>query len=471
MNINNIRNIQNNILKRRGIYNMITQFKDEIIHALTENIFYGLVIVNEEGFITHLNENYCRFLQVQQAEAVGKHVTNIIENTRMHHVIQTGEAELFRPQYIRNNYMIANRIPLISNEKIVGAIGVVLFRDMHDLSNLNSQIRHLLAQLQWYKNELQQQTGIKYFIHDIIGSSNQIVTIKENVKKIAPSDLTVLITGESGTGKELIAHSIHQLSDRSKQPFISVNCAAIPEHLFDSELFGYAEGAFTGAKKGGKKGKFQLANGGTLFLDEIGDMPLETQVKLLRVLQEEEIQKLGGSAPYKTDVRIIAATNKALHTLVEEEAFREDLYYRINIMNIHLPPLRERPEDIMIIAHYLLDTLSKKAGKRVTSFSDEVEQLFLSHDWPGNVRELENIIQSAIFLANSEVIDRESIPKIFQPKPKTTKKETNLKTILKQTEKETIELVLRETSDKRLAAKNLGISLSTLYEKIKEHSL
>ena len=450
---------------------MITQFKDEIIHALTENIFYGLVIVNEEGFITHLNENYCRFLQVKQAEAVGKHVTEIIENTRMHHVIKTGEAELFRPQYIRNNYMIANRIPLIANEQIVGAVGVVLFRDMHDLSNLNSEIRHLLAQLQWYKNELQQQTGIKYFIHDIIGSSDQIVTIKENIKKIASSDLTVLITGESGTGKELIAHSFHQLSNRSEQPFISVNCAAIPEHLFESELFGYEEGAFTGAKKGGKKGKFQLANGGTLFLDEIGDMPLETQVKLLRVLQEEEIQKLGGSAPYKTDVRIIAATNKALHTLVDEKVFREDLYYRINMMNIHLPPLRDRSEDIMIIAHYLLDTLSKKAGKRVTGFSEEVEQLFLSHDWPGNIRELENIIQSAIFLANSEIIEQSDIPKIFQPKPQPITKETDLKTILKQTEKQTIEHILHETSDKPLAAKKLDISLSTLYEKIKAYGL
>lgn len=226
---------------------MIRNFKEEIIHALTENLFYGLVIVDHQGIITHLNENYCRFLQIKETEAIGKHVTEVIENTRMHLVTESGEAEMFRPQYIRNNYMIANRIPLKSGREMVGSIGVVLFRDMHDLSTLNSEIRHLLTEVQWYKNELKQQTGIKYYIHDIIGNSPAMIDVKSKLKKISPSDVTVLITGESGTGKELIAHSIHQLSDRSDQPFLSINCAAIPEHLFESELFGYEEGAFTDA--------------------------------------------------------------------------------------------------------------------------------------------------------------------------------------------------------------------------------
>lgn len=450
---------------------MIDHYKDEIIQAITEKLFYGLVIVDAEGIITHLNDNYCRFLQVKQSDAIGKHVTEVIENTRMHTVVNSQEAEMFRPQYIRGNYMIANRIPLISNDKIVGSVGVVLFRDMHDLSTLNSEIRHLLAEIQWYKNQLKQQTGIKYFIHDIIGSSDAILAIKENMKKIAPSDLTVLITGESGTGKELIAHSIHQLSNRGNKPFISVNCAAIPEHLFESELFGYEEGAFTDAKKGGKQGKFQLANGGTLFLDEIGDMPISSQVKLLRVLQEGEIQKLGGSASYKTNVRIIAATNLPLYTLVQENTFREDLYYRINMMNIHLPALRERPEDIIILANYLLTKITKNTGKRVTSFSIEVEQLFKNYTWPGNIRELENMIQSAIFLADSEVIEWEDLPRIPKVTPDTASSDTHLKTIVRNAEKQAIKQALQTTTDKKIVAKKLGISLSTLYEKINEHQL
>jgi len=450
---------------------MIDNYKDEIIQAITEKLFYGLVIVDADGIITHLNDNYCRFLQVKQSDAIGKHVTEVIENTRMHTVVASREAEMFRPQYIRGNYMIANRIPLISDDKIVGSVGVVLFRDMHDLSTLNSEIRHLLAEIQWYKNQLKQQTGIKYFIHDIIGSSDAILAIKENMKKIAPSDLTVLITGESGTGKELIAHSIHQLSNRGNKPFISVNCAAIPEHLFESELFGYEEGAFTDAKKGGKQGKFQLANGGTLFLDEIGDMPISSQVKLLRVLQEGEIQKLGGSASYKTNVRIIAATNLPLYALVQENTFREDLYYRINMMNIHIPALRERPEDIIILANYLLTKITKNTGKRVTSFSIEVEQLFKNYTWPGNIRELENMIQSAIFLADSEVIEWDDLPRIPKVTTDTATSDTHLKTIVKNAEKQAIEQALQTTTDKKKTAKKLGISLSTLYEKINEHQL
>lgn len=450
---------------------MIDKYKNEIIEALTETLFYGLVIVDENGIITHLNENYCRFLQVNQSEAIGMHVTEVIENTRMHHVLNTGKAEMFHPQFIRNNYMIANRTPLKVDGHIIGVVGVVLFRDMHDLSNLNSEIRHLLAEVEWYKRQLNQQTGVKYFIHDIIGSSDAILEIKEKMKKIAPSNLPTLITGESGTGKELIAHSIHQLSDRSEKPFISINCAAIPEHLFESELFGYEAGAFTGAKKEGKQGKFQLAHGGTLFLDEIGDMPLNTQVKLLRVLQEGEIQKVGGIAPYKVDVRIITATNQTLDKLVEDKKFRQDLYYRINVMNIHLPPLRNRPDDIMIIANYLLTKLTEKARKRVTGFSEEVVQLFQKHTWPGNIRELENVIQSAIFLTNNEVIERDDVPKIIQPGENKTIKIRNLKSVVKQAERDAISQALKETSDKKMVAEKLEISLSTLYEKINEYHL
>ncbi len=450
---------------------MINKYQNEIIEAIAENLFYGLVIVDENSLITHLNDNYCRFLQVNQSDAIGKPVAEVIENTRMHHVVETQKPDLYRPQYIRGNYMIANRVPLISAGKLVGAVGVVSFRDMNDLSALNSEIKHLLTEVEFYKNQLKKQTGIKYFIHDIIGSSKQILAIKNKIKKIAPSDITALITGESGTGKELIAHSIHQLSNRSEKPFISVNCAAIPEELFESELFGYEAGAFTGAQKSGKQGKFQLAQGGTLFLDEIGDMPLSTQVKLLRVLQEDEIQTLGGSAPYQIDVRIIVATNRPLEELIAEKLFREDLYYRINMINLHLPPLRERREDIKILANYLLTKIAVKMKKRVTSFSDEVIELFSTYNWPGNIRELENLIQSAILLTDSEIIKLEDLPRLSQMPSKYLTYQPSLTDILKQTEKEAIVNALEINQDKKQVALSLKISLSTLYEKIKEHQL
>src|SRR5690625_1896758 len=216
--------------KKKGEIYMLHIYKDEIFNTMMEKLFYGLVIVDHKGIITYLNDNYCNFLRVNKDEAIGKHVEDIIENSRMYHVVKTGKKELYDPQYIRGNYMIANRVPLVSNNKIVGALGVVLFRDMHDLTKMNSHINQLLAEVKDYKDRLKEKTGVKYSINDIIGSSDSILKMKEEIKKIAPSDLSVLITGESGTGKELVAQSIHQLSNRSGNPFISVNCAAIPEH-------------------------------------------------------------------------------------------------------------------------------------------------------------------------------------------------------------------------------------------------
>lgn len=451
---------------------MLDDYKEEIFNTMIEKLFYGFVLVDDKGMITYLNDNYCKFLRVKKEEAIGKHVKDIIENSRMHLVVQTGKAEMYEPQYIRGNYMIANRIPLISNNKIVGALGVVLFRDMHDLTRVNSHINQLLAEVKYYKDQLKAKTGVKYSINDMIGSSKSILKIKEKIKKIAPSDLSVLITGESGTGKELVAQSIHQLSNRSGKPFISVNCAAIPEHLFESELFGYEEGAFTGARKGGKKGKFQLADGGTLFLDEIGDMPLKTQVKLLRVLQEDEINALGAEMPQKVDVRVIAATNLPLDELIKEGKFRKDLYYRINVMEIYLPPLRERPEDIKIIANYLLTKVTNKTGKRVIHFSDDVIDLFHHYTWPGNIRELENIIESAVYLCSGETIELADLPARSLTNQEDETNSYYLHDILKDTEKRTIKKVLQLTrNNKKAAAKKLGISLSTIYEKIKEYQL
>ncbi|MFE7280356.1 sigma-54 interaction domain-containing protein [Heyndrickxia sporothermodurans] len=229
-------------------------------------------------------------------------------------------------------------------------------------------------------------------------------------EKISVSNSAVLLTGESGTGKELFAHAIHQNSSREQFPFVRINCASIPEHLLESELFGYDEGAFTGAKKGGKRGKFELANFGTIFLDEIGDMPLSMQSKLLRVLQEGEVERVGGQKPKTIDVRIIAATHRNLEKMIEEGTFRQDLYYRLNVIKLEIPPLRERKEDIPYIATYLLNKLEKKFHRHGINLTNRVISKLQQHNWPGNIRELENVLERAVNVLEGNTIDIVHLP-------------------------------------------------------------
>ncbi|TCT19611.1 transcriptional regulator [Melghiribacillus thermohalophilus] len=447
-------------------------YRDEFLEAIVENPYYCIVTVDREGYITYLSKSYGQFLGVKPKDVVGKHVTEVIENTRMHIVVKTGKEEIADLQYIRGNYMIANRIPVFSDGKIAGAVGFVLYRDTKEWMEMNSHIKSLLAELNQYRKRQKKKYGIRYVLSDIIGHSREIENLKRKVKKIAPSDVSVLIRGESGTGKELFAQSIHHLSDRSQNPFVSINCAAIPEHLIESELFGYAEGAFTGAKKGGKPGKFQLADGGTLFLDEIGDMPLSAQSKLLRVLQYGEVQPVGSTKTQTIDVRIVAATNQPLETLIENKQFREDLFYRINVVQLSIPPLREREDDVRILAKYFLHHISERAGKRVFELDERVLALFLDYSWPGNVRELENVIESAIHLTSSEKITLEDLPDHFKPDMTQPKHVLSLKEEVEFAEKRAIKRALNQTNgDKIQAAAILGIGKSSLYEKMKKYKI
>lgn len=333
----------------------------QMVETIVENAFGWLVVVNKEGTIIYINKNYCDFLEVEREQVLGKHVSGVIENSRMHIVAESGKEEIADLQFIRGNYMIANRIPIFSDGEVIGAFGTVFFRDTKEWMQMNSHVKSMLTKIQSYIQGI--DPSVKYSLDDILGSSSQIHSLKEKVKMVAASDISVLIRGESGTGKELFAHSIHQLSNRSHQPFVKINCGAIPEHLLESELFGYEEGAFTGAKKGGKKGKFQLADGGTLFLDEIGDMPLNMQVKLLRALQEGEIESVGSTSPVKVDVRIIAATNRPLEKMMEEKRFREDLFYRINVVPFMVPSLRDRMEDLPLLIDSFIKKITKKSEK------------------------------------------------------------------------------------------------------------
>ncbi|OQM46750.1 sigma-54-dependent Fis family transcriptional regulator [Anoxybacillus sp. UARK-01] len=447
-------------------------FQHQILEAVINNAYEWIVVVDEKGNIIYMNKNYCEFLERKQEEVIGKHVTEVIENTRMHIVVKTGKEEIADLHYIKGNYMIANRIPIVVDGRVIGAVGTVIFRDTNEWKRMNSHIKSLLLQLQTYFQEWTENNGAKYTLTDLISCSKQMEELKEKVKRIADSDISVLIRGESGTGKELFAHSIHQLSSRSQKPFVKVNCGAIPEHLLESELFGYEEGAFTGAKKGGKKGKFQLADGGTIFLDEIGDLPLHMQVKLLRVLQEKEMEPIGSTKTVAVDVRIIAATNRPLEKMVEEKRFREDLYYRINVIPFVIPPLRERPGDIEMLAYHFMKKIAKRSGKRVNAISAEVMKLLRQHVWPGNIRELENVMEVAVHFANGETITVDALPEYLKANSSYQMKGKTLKELLEETEKAAIQQSLQRCGrDKQKAAKELGISKSAMYEKIKKYGL
>ncbi len=448
------------------------QYKNDILETIIDSAYEWIVVVNKDGNIVYMNKKYCEFLEIKRNEAIGKHVTTVIENSRMHLVAKSGKEEIADLQYIKGNYMIANRIPIFSNGETIGALGTVIFRDTKEWDKMSSHIKSLMPQLQTYLQDWQEHNGAKYTLQDIKAVSKQITELKEKVKNIASGDTSILIRGESGTGKELFAHSIHQLSSRSNKPFIKVNCGAIPEHLLESELFGYEEGAFTGAKKGGKKGKFLLAHGGTIFLDEIGDMPLNMQVKLLRVLQEKEVEPVGSMTPIPVDVRVIAATNRPLEKMISENRFREDLFYRINVIPFKVPPLRERVEDIGHLTEFFLKKITKRSGKRITMIEEDVLNLLYKHTWPGNLRELENVIEAAIHLTDGEKITISSLPEYFMGDPKLLIGQRSLKEILDETEKKIIEKSLEQFGqDKLQAAKSLGISKSSMYEKIKKYSL
>lgn len=430
------------------------------------------VYVNKEGIVEMLSKAYAEFLKVDREKALGSHVRDVIENTRMDVVIKTGKPEIAQVQEIRGRNMIATRIPVFTNGKITGAVGKVLFRDVDELNSLYMEINKIEKELNLYKDEFNRANKAKYAIENIIGESQEMLKLKDVTRKVANTTSTVLILGESGTGKELFAHAIHNNSVRMKSSFIKVNCGAIPYELLESELFGYEEGAFTGAKKGGKIGKFKAADGGTIFLDEIAELPMNMQSKLLRVLQDREIEKIGSTQSEKVDVRVIAATNKNLEKLVDKGLFRLDLYYRLNVVSIKIPSLKERKEDIPLLSKNLVEKISREQNIHVEGVSSKAMEFLINYEWPGNVRELENILERAVnFLDGETKIMTNHLP------PKVTgmsgvESVRSLKETMDQIEKEilTNSLILAK-GNKTEAAEALGISRTSLYEKLNKHSI
>lgn len=434
-----------------------------------------MVVVDANGIITMMSEAYAGFNGITVSEAIGKHVTEVIENTRMHIVAHSGTPELGEKQMIRGREVIVNRIPLRDRDRVVGSYGRVVFKDMGQLWELAAKLKVLESKVKYYENELTQLRGARYTLASIIGSGQSISAAKLQALKAARTDSTVLLLGETGTGKELFAHAIHAAGQRRSGPFIKINCAAVPAELLESELFGYEEGAFTGAKKGGKPGKFELAQGGTLFLDEIGDMPPAMQAKLLRVLQERELERIGGTFTRPVDIRIIAATGKPLEELVNAGQFRPDLYYRINVIPIHVPPLRSRREDVEAIADHFLSELAQDAGEPKRTLSPQFLAILKSYDWPGNIRELQNALERAVALTRESMLMLEHAPEylvrsvsglrsLFSP--------GSLACIKAEAERKAILAALDAAGgNKSLAARLLKIHRVKLYEKMKRHRI
>jgi Nif-specific regulatory protein len=341
------------------------------------------------------------------------------------------------------------------------------------------KIYNLLYEEKKKREFFEKEVKKKYQFYNLVYSSEQMRQIIKICEKISSTKAPVLIQGESGTGKELIAKAIHFNSDRADKPFIAINCAAIPENLLEAELFGYEKGAFTGAFTS-KPGKFELANGGTLFLDEIGDLPLSLQAKLLRVLQEHTFERLGGTKSIKVDFRLISATHKNLKELISQGKFREDLYFRINVVNIYIPPLRERKEDIVVLIEHFLNQLNQKYQKSV-KISKEVLKIFLEYPWPGNVRELENTLESMVILSDDELITPEHLPEVFKScqisQPKSDVQESslqaiNLKQQIEEEEKQRIISALKACKfNQTQAAKLLGMTRRQLNYRLHKYGI
>ncbi|NPV91182.1 MAG: sigma-54-dependent Fis family transcriptional regulator [Firmicutes bacterium] len=445
------------------------------LETVIENPFEGVVVVDDQGIVTLVNQTYLDMLGRSKGEVVGRHIRELTPESQLPNILESGETRVGEVWKVNDQEMLVTRGPIIKDGKVIGAIKKTLFTDMHLAKLVARKLVKVENELETYKQELKKMYTCRYTIDDLVGDSEVMVEFKRFARRAALSRSTVLITGESGTGKEVVAHAIHRDSHRQQGPFIKVNCAAIPEPLLESELFGYEEGAFTGAKKRGKPGKFELAHQGTIFLDEIGDMPPAMQAKLLRVLQEREFERLGGTETIRVDTRVIAATNRKLLKLVQAGQFREDLYYRLNVISLEVPPLRERMEDLEMLIDYILQRLNQEIGATVSEVSPEVLDVFHRHDWPGNIRELENVLERCLNTVDGHIIRLKHLPthlrKLSRGTPPAADANPSGRTLAEMEKWMIFEALRNAQGNKSVACKVLNIPRSVLYRKLHKYGI
>jgi transcriptional regulator with PAS, ATPase and Fis domain len=433
--------------------------------------------MDAQGIVRYMSKSNEGFYGFSANDAVGRHILELNPDSEMLRVLKTGRAEIGEVFKLRGKERIVARIPLRDGRgNIVGAMGKLMFWNPAKVKQLVRQVEVLQSRLDYYEKELREAYRGRYSLDRVVGESALMQEAKQVAVQAAASDLPVLITGESGTGKEVFARAIHELSSRRERALVRVNCAAIPHELFESELFGYDAGAFTGASPKGKPGKFELADKSTIFLDEVGDLPLPLQVKLLRVIQEREVERVGGTQTMKLDFRVIAATNRDLKGMLSRREFRQDLYYRLNIFALKTPPLRRIREDIPRLAYHVLSSLRETELKLPRRIEPEAMQRLMAYDWPGNVRELRNVLERASAVAGEGTISEEHLPMEIRDGVQTVRGieagPRPLKDELARAERRAIERALSVTGDNRTeAARLLGIHRTGLYQKMKRHGL
>lgn len=577
--------ISNGINANNSVISRIDDIIEENTIAykqIVKNIPVGILVIDTNGCIIAMNDYSLRIIDKKLEEIIGRHVKEIIPTSDLPNVVLSKERKIGETQYINNRLVIANRSPIFSNNKVIGALGV--FQDISELigvKELNEKFKKILEishdlicfvderrtisyinpsyekcfgikssdivgqdlleispkglrmqvfgtkkavenivrhkdnteivssvspifidgdfkgvisisksvnelkdlvnklevseeELNYYKEELKRHTKLSDSFSSIIGSSSSLRDCIIMAQKASQSTSTVLIRGESGTGKELIAKAIHNNSDRKDKPFVRINCAAIPENLFESELFGYEKGAFTGAVKS-KPGKLNISNGGTIFLDEIGDLPVSMQVKLLRVLQERQFESIGSLNTQTVDVRVIAATNRNLEEMIKENTFREDLYYRLNVISVMLPPLRNRKEDINLLVEHFIEKVNNKLNKKIIGIDKKSLICLQEYHWPGNIRELENIIEGAINMCEGDTITERDLPFYIKNESSSNGSLINLYNSelqpLENYEKEIIALAMKKYKSYNKAGKVLGITHRTVALKCKKYGI
>lgn len=447
----------------------------EILKDILDTENYGMCIVDKNGYI--VKWNYERFFDIKEEDVLGLPVTDVLENTRLHIVAKTGKKELYQLQKIRGDNVIANRIPITYQGEIIGAAGTILFKDTKEIGELFSRMEKVEHSFREYRSEIARMYAAKYTFEDIKTCNSHMLRMKRVAAMVAKTDVTILIQGESGTGKELFAHAIHNASHVKQEPFVSINCASIPKDLLESELFGYEGGAFTGSKKEGKVGKFELAGSGTLFLDEVGTMPMDMQVKLLRVLEAREFERVGGNKKIPFNARIIAATNADLLESIRKNEFRQDLFYRLNVVGLDLPPLRERLDDVPCLSGALLVKCCQKYGLKDIRFSEEAFRMMNAYTWPGNIRELRNVIERAVILCDGSEIRPAHLTDNVRRTLKSVHKADDIpqnyfKNEVAKREQQLIEEALNQCGQNRAkAAQYLGIHRSVLYKKMNDYNM
>lgn len=465
-------NIMLTIIRERNELLEIKEIKEQL-SSILDSAQEGVQMADKNGVVKYVNQGFTRITGVSAQKRIGKNVYQVSPHGALVEVLKTGKPCIGRRNKVVGSdaEVISNASPIMVKGEMIGA--VVVFQDITEILRLTKELKQSTFVIDGLKDEIKKLSEGNGDFDDIIGHSENMKNIINLAKKAARENSTILITGESGTGKEVFANAIHAESPRRDKPFIKVNCAAIPENNLESELFGYEPGAFTGAGKL-KLGKFELANGGTIFLDEIGDMSPALQAKLLRVIQEQEIERIGSHHPIKIDVRILSATNRDLIKLIRQKAFREDLYFRLNVINIHIPPLRQRKEDILALTDVYIQHFNRKFYKNVRGLTNKSKELLLSYHWPGNVRELRNILERTILMAEGQWITEDLLAPYFEKFKKLGEGKTCIPP-LEETERRWIIKALQKygltVDGKEKAAQALGISLATLYNKIKKYKI